>query len=170
MNDAFTPLTRAPSLLTVQSTHTAHRSTEPVGFLCFTLDGEEFGVDLQLVCQVVKPPPVTWVPRIPDEYLGVISIRGAVVTLVDLRLLMGRAPTQWPKGARVLIVETADEQIGLLVDAVTQVRRFVRGDLERRPNLRAENSLEHLVCVARSPEHAPVLIVDLDALLQEALR
>ena len=170
MTDSPAPLTRAPSLLTIQSQSAGHRTSEPVGFLCFTLDNEEFGVDLQLVCQVVKPPPVTWVPRIPEQYLGVVSIRGAVVTLVDLRRLMGRRPTKWPKSARVLIVETAEEQIGILVDSVTQVRRFMMKDLEKKPNLKTENNLDHLVCVGRSEGRAPVLIVDLDALLQETIK
>ena len=170
MTDSLASLTRTPSLLTIQSRNAGHRPNEPVGFLCFTLDGEEFGVDLQLVCQVVKPPPLTWVPRIPEQYLGVISIRGAVVTLVDLRRLMGRHPTAWPKGARVLIVETDEEQIGILVDSVTQVRRFMMKDLEKKPNLKTENNMDHLVCVARSEGRAPVLIMDLDALLQETLK
>lgn len=170
MTDALIPFTRAPSLLTVQSQSNQARPNDTVGFLCFTLDGEEFGADLQLVCQVVKPPPVTWVPRIPEQYLGVIPIRGAVVTLLDLRRLMGRPPTDWPKRARVLIVETDNEQIGLLVDSVTQVRRFKMTDLEKKPNLRAGNGLEHLVCIARPETGRPVLIIDLDAVLQEKLK
>ena len=157
-------------MLTIQSQHRGGQADEPVGFLCFTLDGEEFGVDLQLVCQVVKPPPVTWVPRIPARYLGVISIRGTVVTLIDLRQLMGRAPTSWPKGARVLIVETDSEQIGLLVDSVSQVRRFLVKDLEKKPNLREEKGCDHLICIARSEGKHPVMIVDLDAVLQETLK
>lgn len=170
MNDTLVPFTRPPSMLTIQSQRNAAKQNEPVGFLCFTLDNEEFGVDLQLVCQVVKPPPVTWVPRIPERYLGVVSIRGAVVTLIDLRQLMGREPTVWPKGARVLIVETDNEQMGLLVDSVTQVRRFLMKDLEKKPNLREDKGCDHLVCVARAEGKRPVLIVDLDAVLQEKLK
>ena len=170
MTDSITPFTRAPSILTTQAKNHVGKASEPIGFLCFTLDNEEFGVDLQLVCQVVKPPPVTWVPRIPERYLGVISIRGAVVTLIDLRQLMGRKPTAWPKGGRVLIVETEDEQIGLLVDSVTQVRRFLVKDLEKKPNLREEKGCDHLVCIARSEDAHPVMIVDLDAVLQEKLK
>ncbi|MBW2277916.1 MAG: chemotaxis protein CheW, partial [Deltaproteobacteria bacterium] len=65
------------------------------GFLCFTLDGEEYGVDLNMIVQIVKPPPLTRVPRVRSHVLGVISIRGAVVTLIDLRLLMDLAASEW---------------------------------------------------------------------------
>jgi purine-binding chemotaxis protein CheW len=170
MSDSLIPFTKTPSMLTIQSANSQPRVSEPIGFLCFTLDDEEFGVDLQLVCQVVKPPPVTWVPRVSNQFLGVIPIRGQVVTLVDLKQLMGRRPTEWPKGARVLIVETGEEQIGLLVDSVTQVRRFMMKELEKKPNLPGDKSGDHVICVARIEGVKPVLIVDLDAVLQEKMK
>ncbi len=170
MTDSLVPFTKAPSMLTLQSSNARSNASDLVGFLCFTLDDEEFGVDLQLVGQVVKPPPVTWVPRIPEQFLGVIPIRGQVVTLMDLRQLMGRQATSWPKGGRVLIVDIGDEQLGLLVDSVTQVRRFPMKDLEKKPNLPGDKTSDHVVCVARSTGVKPVLILDLDALLQERMR
>jgi purine-binding chemotaxis protein CheW len=170
MNNSLVPFAKTPSLLTLQSANARANASEPVGFLCFTMDDEEFGVDLQLVCQVVKPPPVTWVPRIPNRFLGVIPIRGQVVTLLDLKPLMGRRPTEWPRGARVLIVDTGLEQIGLLVDSVTQVRRFLMKELEKKPSLPGDKSSDHVVCVARIDGRTPVLILDLDAVLQEKMK
>ncbi len=169
MTDSLIPFSKPPALLTLQSSGNILRQPDLISFLCFTIDNEEFGVDLQLVCQVVKLPPVTFVPRIPPRFLGVISIRGVVITLLDFRQLMGRTPTCKPKSARVLIVETEAEQIGLLVDSVTQVRRFQMKDMEKKPNLRDEAGCDHLVCVART-EGRPVLVVDLDAILQEKLK
>ena len=165
------PLSRQPALLTIQSPGSADKNSEPLGFLCFSLDGEEYGVDLKLVCQVVKPPPVTWVPRLPSHLLGVISIRGAVVTLVDLRQLMELSATAWPRTARVLIVEIGDEQVGLLVDGVSQVRRVHPDALEKKPSLKESLSNDYVICVAR-PDGGdqPILIIDLDTILLERLR
>ena len=70
---------------------------------------------------MVKPPPVTWLPRVSPHYLGVVSIRGEVITLVDLRQLVGIESTEWPRSARVLIVDSTGEQIGLLVDQPARV-------------------------------------------------
>ena len=127
-------------------------------------------MDLKLVSQVVKPPALTWVPRLPDHFLGIVSIRGSVVTLVDLRQLMGLDTTSWPKTARILIVEIGEEQIGLLVDSVTQVRRVKPDQLEKKPYLREEVTTDHVICIARSEGERPVLIVDLDSILQEKLK
>jgi purine-binding chemotaxis protein CheW len=140
------------------------------GFLCFTLGEEEFGVDLNLIVQIVKPPPLTRVPRVGPHILGVISIRGAVVTLVDLRLLMGLPPSDWPRTGRVLLVETLDEQIGLLVDGVTQVRRLQEGLLERRPQLDDSQAAERVLYIARPDPATQVTVIDLGAILQEAMK
>ena len=169
MSTSIIPFTRQPALLTIQSPAT-EKNNEPLGFLCFSLGEEEYGVDLKLVCQVVKPPSVTWVPRLPSHFLGVISIRGAVVTLVDLRQLMGLEKTEWPKSGRVLIVEVGDEQIGLLVDAVSQVRRVRLEDLEKRPSLKESLSNDYVICVARPEGSPPLLIIDLDTILMERLK
>jgi purine-binding chemotaxis protein CheW len=145
-------------------------SAETTGFLCFTLGDEEYGVDLKLVSQVVKPPALTWVPRLPDHFLGIVSIRGAVVTLMDLRQIIGLDKTHWPRTARILIVEIGEEQIGLLVDSVTQVRRVGADQLEKKPYLREEVTADHVICIARPEKQRPVLIVDLDSILQEKLK
>jgi purine-binding chemotaxis protein CheW len=147
----------------------AARDTEH-GFLCFKLGDEEFGVDLNMIVQIVKPPPLTRVPRVGPHILGVISIRGAVVTLVDLRLLMGLAPSDWSRTTRVLLVETLDEQVGLLVDGVTQVRRLQDAALERRPQLDDSQAAERVLSVARPDPATQVTVIDLGAILQEAMK
>lgn len=143
---------------------------EQHGFLCFELGDEEFGVDLNVIVQIVKPPPLTRVPRVGRHILGVISIRGAVVTLVDLRRLMGFAPSTWPRNARVLLVEMAEEQIGLLVDAVTQVRRLGEDVLEKKPRLDDSQAAERVVYVARPDADTQVTVIDLVAVMSEAMR
>jgi purine-binding chemotaxis protein CheW len=152
---------RASSIMNADAEH---------GFLCFRLGQEEFGVDLNMIVQIVKPPPVTCVPRVGPHILGVISIRGAVVTLVDLRLLMGLEPSQWPRGARILLVELDDERIGLLVDAVTQVRRLDDDALEKNPELDDPQASERVLYVARPDAHTQLTVVDLQAILGEAMR
>jgi purine-binding chemotaxis protein CheW len=140
------------------------------GFLCFMLGEEEFGVDLHMIVQIVKPPPLTRVPRVGPHILGVISIRGAVVTLVDLRLLMGLPASDWPRTSRILLVEIDDEQVGLLVDGVTQVRRLQDSELEKKPQLDDSQAAERVVYVARPEPQVQVTVVDLVAVMSEAMR
>jgi purine-binding chemotaxis protein CheW len=140
------------------------------GFLCFSIGDEEYGVDLNLVRQIVKPPPVAWVPRTPPHILGIISIRGAVVTLLDLRRIMGHGPSAWPRTARVLIVDMWEEQVGVLVDAVTQVRRLEPSALEAGAALDGSARSERVRYVARPGDGSQLTIVDLDAILGEKIK
>lgn len=139
------------------------------GFLCFVLGREEFGVDLHLVKQIVKPPPVTWMPRAPEHVLGVVSIRGSVVTLVDLKLLMGFGPAEWPRGARILLLEVDGETVGLLVDGVSTVRRLPESALERNPDLEDTPHAGRVICLARPEPGCQVTVIDLEGLVAEAL-
>ncbi len=139
------------------------------GFLCFTLEGDEYGVDLHVVQEIVKPPALTWVPTTPPHILGVVSIRGAVITLVDLRQLMGLPPTAWPRTGRVLIVENEGERIGMLVDAVTLVRRVDEEELETGTSLDTGELTDYMLCLFRPGEDQVVVVVDLDTMLSEKL-
>lgn len=173
MTKSILPATGEPILVTRQSIATLkgkESSEEPYGFLCFRLGDEMFGVDLNLVSQVVKPPPLTWVPRVAQHILGVISIRGSVVTLVDFRRLIGLEPTSWPRSARVLIVEIFDEQVGLLVDGVTHVERVKPVELEKAPALGEAPYTDHVLFVARTDPEKPILIINLDGILGEKLK
>ena len=67
-----------------------------LSLLCFSLGDCEYGTELHVLQQIVRPPPLTWVPRVKSHILGIIPIRGKVVTLMDLRQLMGLEQTSCP--------------------------------------------------------------------------
>ncbi len=148
------------------------KDTPTFSFLCFTLDEAEYGVDLTFVTQIVKPPPLTWVPRVKPHILGIISIRGEGVTLIDTRRLLGLSPTSWPKTARVLMTKLDDEKIGLLVDSVKQVRRIPYESFEENPSLDESHRAESIVGSARPTrkEASQIIILDLRDVLMESLR
>ena len=172
MSDSIVPILSQSPVIARQSRIPIKRenqSSEPHGFLGFELDGQEYGVDLNLVAQIVKPPSLTWVPRMESHILGIISIRGSVVTLLDLRQLMGLLPTPWPKNSRVLTVVLGNERVGLLVDSVTQVRRISLSDLEKNPSLSDGPSADYVLFIARPQKNKQMIVIDLDAILKEKL-
>ena len=147
-----------------------HGKDQRLDFLCFTLDGEEFGIALTTIKQVVKPPPVTWVPRVDEQLLGIVSVRGAVVTLVDMGLLIGSPKTEWPQTARVLIVDHGEEQLGLLVDSVTQVRRIAPAELEQDVSLAEAQYTDYILFLTRPTPDSVVVIIDVEAIIAEQIR
>ncbi len=82
---------------------------------------------------------------------------------------MGLEATSWLRTARVIVVEVEGEQIGLLVDGITKVRRIENSDLDKNPSLREGHQTDHILCVARPEPDELVVIIDLDAILGETL-
>ena len=91
-------------------------------FLVFSLSGDVYGVELTRIREILSPPPLTPVPRAPRDVLGICSVRGLLVTVIDLRRRLGLEEPARTRRARVLLTVTSSgEVIGLFVDEVRQV-------------------------------------------------
>ena len=85
------------------------------------LAGEEaYGFPLSSVREILVPPPVAEVPRSPNHILGVISVRGRIITLIDLPKLLNIAVGEQRSCGRVLLIDNGEELIGVAVDEVIQ--------------------------------------------------
>jgi len=119
-------------------------------YLTFLLGSEEFGVDIERVREVMRAPPITEVPRAPADVLGVITVRGEVVAVIDLRGRLGLPGNASVQSGRVIIVDDGQGAFGLQVDAVANVVRLPRGSLEACPQGVGGASAECLVGIGRS--------------------
>lgn len=98
--------------------------------LAFGLAGERFAVPLGAVSEILKVVPVTEVPRAKSHVLGILSVRGRITTVIDLRRRLRMQPVEPTKQSRILLVGGADEVVGLLVDEVFQVYRLFEDEIE----------------------------------------
>ncbi len=87
------------------------------------------GIPIREVEEISRYCAVTPVPGAPASVCGVMSLRGEVVTVLDLRVVLGLAKTEYTRQTRNVIVHAAGERIGLLVDRVADVARAARADL-----------------------------------------
>ena len=99
-------------------------------YLGFTLADENYGIPLRTVREILKLPPITEVPRSERDVLGIVSVRGRVTTVVDLRRRLKLVEGPVTKQTRVLLVENGEEIVGLLVDQVLQVFRLRDDEVE----------------------------------------
>ncbi|WP_242394893.1 chemotaxis protein CheW, partial [Anaeromyxobacter oryzisoli] len=103
-------------------------------YLTFVLGAEEYGIAIARVREVLRAPPITEVPRAPADVLGVVTVRGEVVAVVDPRRRLGLPPSPAAEGAgRVVLVEGEEGTFGLLVDRVASVVRLRPGSIEPCP-------------------------------------
>lgn len=136
-------------------------------YLAFRLGPEAYGVEIGNIVEILKPLPITEVPRANPEVVGVMSVRGRLVTVLDLKRRFKLAPSfTMDKKSRILLVQAADEEIGLLVDQVLQVYRLSEGEIEPPAVLGTEQPL-HVVGIGRPQGGAVLMLLDLAPLLAE---
>jgi purine-binding chemotaxis protein CheW len=99
-------------------------------FLAFIVGDEQYALPLSAVREILKEPPVTEVPFAPTNVLGIISVRGRVTTLVDLRRKLKMPENEVTAKTRVILVDKGEEVLGLLVDEVLQVYRLREDEVE----------------------------------------
>jgi purine-binding chemotaxis protein CheW len=96
-----------------------------VEYLAFVLAGETYAVQIAHIAEILRPPRITEVPRAPATMLGVISVRGKLVTVIDLRRRFHLAEAPIDRKSRILLADLGKgEQLGLMVDEVQQVWRL----------------------------------------------
>ena len=161
-----------PSLVKHRAGRRAARRAGEAGkrteYLAFGLAGETYAVRIAQLAEILRPPPITEVPRAPSTVLGVISVRGKLVTVLDLRrrLRLPEAPVD--RRSRILLVESgAGEQLGLLVDEVQQVWRLALDEIESASVLGTDQAV-HIVGIGRpaGTEGTMLILLDLRPLVE----
>ena len=108
----------------------AHGGAERTEFLGFRLNDSFYAAPIALVREILRVPTITEVPRAPKSVMGITSVRGALVTLVDLRLRLNLPAPPATRRSRVLLVDVERELLGLFVDEVNQVYRLAASEIE----------------------------------------
>lgn len=101
--------------------------------ITFRLGTETYGIDIASMREIVKLRAVTEVPRTPRFLRGIITLRGTVVPIIDLRQRMGIAPVEPTRSSRILIADHGGEPFGLIVDEVNRVVRMTNEQIEASP-------------------------------------
>lgn len=100
-------------------------------FLAFRLGEDVYAGPVALIREILKPPPLTPVPRAPFAVMGIVSVRGQLVTVIDLRRRLRLPETSSTRRSRVLLVNPHGvEMLGLYVDEVLQVYRLADDEIE----------------------------------------
>lgn len=101
--------------------------------LAFSLDKEEYALDIEAIREIIKPREITEIPRAPGHVLGILSLRGQVIPVYDLkqRLRLGRGVVT--PSSRIVVCQHGDLVAGLLVDSITQVVKIPKDGIEATP-------------------------------------
>jgi purine-binding chemotaxis protein CheW len=127
-----------------------------------------YALDLLRIREIIRVGPLTEVPRAPTFVPGILSVRGTVIPVVDLRLRLRLVAAPLTKVSRILIVTKDEDPYGLLVDEVRQVERMHADDLEPPPAFLSGPLADFLAGIGR-PEGKMLILLNLDAVLTFAV-
>ncbi|MBF0530557.1 MAG: purine-binding chemotaxis protein CheW [Deltaproteobacteria bacterium] len=152
-----------------KTTKAISRSGERDGkFLTFNLAGEEYGIGILKVKEIIGMMPITPVPQTPHFVRGVINLRGQVIPVIDLRQKFGMADLAYTDRTSIIVVEvrfgTSKVQIGIVVDSVSEVVNIKSEDVEETPTFGTKMDTDYILGMAKISGGVKILL-DIDRVL-----
>jgi purine-binding chemotaxis protein CheW len=136
----------------------------------FFLAGEEYGVDVRLVQEIIRVSEITQVPRSPGFVKGVINLRGRIVPVVDLKRKLGLGEVdERARPSRIVVAKLRDRLVGLLVDGASQVLKVPVATIEGAPEEVVSIDANYIRGVAKL-EKRLIILMDLGKVLFPELR
>lgn len=140
-------------------------------YLTFTLAGEEYGIGILKVREIVGMMNITRIPQTPPYVKGVVNLRGKVIPVVDLRLKFGIEAMDYTDRTCIIVVEIVgtakDIPMGVVVDAVSEVINIRQSDIEETPNFGTRIDTNYILGMAKTNGGVKILL-DIDRVLSAA--
>jgi purine-binding chemotaxis protein CheW len=135
-------------------------------WVTFKLAGETYGINVMQVQEVLRYSEIAPVPGAPSYVLGIINLRGNVVTVIDTRHRFGLEPGDLTDNTRIVIIEADSHVVGMLVDSVAEVVYLRQSEIETAPNVGNDESAKFIQGVCHKNNELLILI-ELDKLLTD---
>jgi len=133
-------------------------------WVTFKLGGELYGINVIQVQEVLRVSEIAPVPGAPNYVLGIINLRGNVVTVIDTRRRFMLDEREIDDNTRIVIIEVMGQIIGLLVDGVAEVVYLRESEVESAPDVGNDESSKYIQGVV-SRENGLLIMVDVNKLL-----
>ena len=142
-----------------QSTHTGARGAERAGkYLTFALSGEEYGLEILKVREIIGIMEITAVPRTPNFVKGVLNLRGKVIPVIDLRLKFGMPEAERTEETCIIVVSVGQIEMGIIVDKVSEVLDIAEKDIEDSPQFGVNVDTQFILGMGKSHERVTILL------------
>ncbi|GKW51929.1 chemotaxis protein CheW [Pseudoalteromonas shioyasakiensis] len=144
----------------------ADSNDEVLQWVTFKLEEETYGINVMQVQEVLRYTEIAPVPGAPSYVLGIINLRGNVVTVIDTRARFGLMGAEVTDNSRIVIIEAEKQVIGILVDSVAEVVYLRSSEIDSAPNIGTEESAKFIQGVSNRDGEL-LILVDLNKLLND---
>ncbi len=137
-------------------------------YLTFNLGGEQYGIGILKIREIIGMMPITPVPKTPEFVKGVINLRGKVIPVVDLRLKFGLEAAQYNDRTCIIVVEVKSVSglvtMGLVVDSVSEVLNIKADQISETPSFGTKVDTDYILGIAKAGDGVKILL-DIDRIL-----
>jgi len=133
-------------------------------FLTFTIQDEEYGIEILRVQEIKGFSRIRPIPNAPHYIKGVINLRGTVVPVLDLRARFGMPETEYNQFSVIIVVSVGSKDVGLVVDAVSDVLNIAKEQVEETPELAGDVDTSFFHGMGKVGEKL-VLLLNIDKLV-----
>jgi purine-binding chemotaxis protein CheW len=148
----------------MQETATSETFSTEQQTVVFRLGQESYGIDIFQVNEIIRMREITPVPKSEAHVRGLINLRGKTIPVVDLRVRMSLPAAEATDSTRIIVVETENGNIGIVVDAVTEVVSLEGQEIHDAPKLVNDISTDFVQAVAQR-EGRLITLLNLDRAL-----
>ncbi len=133
-----------------------------ITYLVFRVAGEQYAVAVQQVTEIVRLQPIAPLPDVPPYILGVITLRGRVVPIMNMHLRCGLEPVEYNERTVIVVIEVGNKATGLVVEAVSEVIEIPNDQIGPPPPMRSKESM--ILGLGQCGDNV-VIVVDCEKLL-----
>lgn len=135
-------------------------------FVIFNLEQEEFGVVIDQLKEIIKPPKIVSIPNTPEYIEGIINLRGEVYPIFNLRKKFGFPEKPFDDDTKIIIVTVGDTRVGFVVDEVSEIIRLEQDAIEKAPKLVSDVNRRYISGVGKLDERM-IIMLDLNLILND---
>ena len=152
------------------SSKTAHSTDQSedniLQYVTFRLDDETYGINVMQIQEVLRYSEIAPVPGAPHYVLGIINLRGNVVTVIDTRTRFGLMRSDISDHTRIVVLELEGQVVGVLVDSVAEVVYLKESEMETAPNVGNDESARFIQGVCNKNGEL-IILVEFEKMLSE---
>ena len=132
--------------------------TQKDKYLTFHLAGEDYGLEIAFVTEIIGIQRITEVPDMPDFVKGVINLRGKVIPVMDVRLRFQLPERDYDERTCIIVVDINATAVGLVVDQVNEVADIPEKDVEPPPRTTKGASSRYLKGMGKVGDEVRILL------------
>lgn len=126
-------------------------------YLIFSLESELYGIEIRYITEIIGIQPITIVPDMPPYIKGITNLRGKIIPVMDARLRFKKAVREYDARTCIIVLETNDITIGLVVDSVSEVVTIVDEEIAPPPDIN-KGGLKYIKGIGKADGNVKLLL------------